>query len=426
MSESAPARARRGVIFLDAAIVLAALLTVALVVVAVRLTSTTLDRNTEWGQSIGRIESSVALSYAWGEVKRAAGAMREAEANARLAADECERLLESVDGDARAPVERLCENVRVFRGLVLAAGDRAAYDDAFASALRHTDEAEHAIAVEIADRRRVLNRIAAGLVLLVMLVFAAMAIVVARRARQLSAHNEQLRRLDRLKDTFIAAVSHELRTPLTSTIGALQTVDRTDIDLPAELREEMLTIAREQAQRLAQLVDELLFFSEVESGRLRLSPTTVDFVLLVSEAAEAALPQAKERGVAVRLVADDIPPLRGDPGRLAQLLGHLIGNAVKFTDKGGALEVHARAEDGKAVVEIVDTGMGIPVDEQPHLFERFFRSRTAVAQAIPGTGIGLSIVKAIVDAHNGRVSIESVEGVGTTVRVELPLPAPES
>lgn len=407
---------------LDAAIVLAALLTVGLLVVAVRLTSTTLDQNSEWGQAIGRVELSVALTYAWGEAQRAESAARESEANARAATAECRRLLGEVDGAARRPIGRLCADVDAFRALLPVRSEaRAAYDAAFASALRRGDEAEHAVTVAIAERRQTLNRIAAGLALLVLLVFAAMAVVVARRARQLAAHNERLRRLDRLKDTFIAAVSHELRTPLTSTIGALQTIERKDMDLGEDLRDEMLRMAREQAERLAQLVDELLFFSEVESGRLRLSLTTVDFALLVNQAAEAAVPEAAGRGVALHLVAEDIPVLRGDRGRLAQLLGHLIANAVKFTDRGGSVDVRARVEDGRAVVEIADTGVGIPADEQRHLFERFFRSRTAVARAIPGTGIGLSIVKAIVDAHNGHVSIESEEGRGTTVRVELPL-----
>jgi signal transduction histidine kinase len=417
---------------LDAAIVAAALLIVGLLVVAIRLTSTTLDRNTEWGRSIGQIERSVALAYAWGETERARGARREAEANARAAATECGRLLQAVDGSARSPLRHLCDGVRSFRELAPgrlggSANARTAYDEAFASTLRRADAADHAVAIAIADRRRTINRIAAGLVLLVVLVFAAMAVVVARRGRQLSAHNERLRRLDRLKDTFIAAVSHELRTPLTSTIGALQTIERKDMELADDVRDDMLTMAREQAERLARLVDELLFFSEVESGgQLRLSPTTVDYALLVNEAAEAALPRAKERGVALRLVADDIPPLRGDRGRLAQLLAQLIGNAIKFTDAGGSVDVRAGVEDGRAVVEVSDTGSGIPADEQRHLFERFFRSRTAVQQAVPGTGIGLSIVKAIVDAHNGRVTIESEEGRGTTVRVELPLPAQES
>lgn len=431
MSESAPAQARRGVSVLDAAIVLTALVTVALLVVAIRLTSTTIDRNAEWGQAIGRIELGVALAYAWGETRGAEGAPRALESNARAAAAECGRLLDSVDASARGRVGRLCEDVDEFRDLALArlgagSGTRESYDGAFASALRRADEAEHAVAVSIADRRTTLNRVAAGLVLLVLLVFATMAAVVALRARQLSAHNERLRRLDRLKDTFIAAVSHELRTPLTSTIGALRTIEREDMELDDDLRDGMLTMAREQAERLARLVDELLFFSEVESGHLRLSPAIVDYALLVNEAAEAALPQANERGVALRLVAEDIPPLRGDRARLSQLLVQLIGNAVKFTEAGGSVEVHARVEGDRAVVEVADTGAGIPADEQRHLFERFFRSRTAVAQAIPGTGIGLSIAKAIVDAHSGRISIESEEGAGTTVRVELPLPAPGS
>jgi signal transduction histidine kinase len=224
-----------------------------------------------------------------------------------------------------------------------------------------------------------------------------------------------------MKDTFIAAVSHELRTPLMSTIGALQTIERADVDLGEELRRELVAMARTQAERLAQLVDELLFFSEVETGRLRLSPTRVDFAALVNEAAESALPQAEARGVSLGLVAEDVPELRGDRGRIVQLLGHLIGNAIKFTPAGGSVNVFATAEDGRAVVEIEDTGTGIPADEQQHLFERFFRSTGAVEQAVPGTGIGLSIVKAIVDAHRGSVTIESEEGRGTKVRVELPL-----
>jgi len=426
VTESPPLRARRGVSLLDAAIVAAAVLSVGLLVLAVRLTSTTLDRNAAWNQAIGKIELGVALSYGWGEAPRARGSRREARANALRAADECRRLLGSVDGDPRPAVRRLCSEVETFRQLALAraAGRdvrRAAYDSAFGSTLRRADQAEHALARVIADSRRTLYRLGAGLALLVVLVFAGMAAVVARRARQLAAHNERLRRLDRMKDTFIAAVSHELRTPLTSTLGALQTIERTDIDLGEELRHEMLTMARAQAERLAQLVDELLFFSEVESGRLRLSPTTVDFAALVNEAAEAALPQADAKGVALGFVAEDVPALRGDRGRIAQLLGHLIGNAIKFTPAGGSVNVWATAEDGRAIVEIEDTGVGIPADEQRHLFERFFRSAAAVEQAIPGTGIGLSIVKAIVDAHNGVVTIESEEGRGTKVRVELPL-----
>lgn len=431
MSGAPILRTRRGVSLLDAAIVTAALLTVGLLVLAVRLTSTTLDRNAAWNQAIGTIELGVALSYAWGEAPRARGAGSEARANALRAAAACRTLLGSVDGDPRSAMRRLCSEVERFRQLALARAARredarAAYDSAFGSTLRRADEAEHALALEIAERRRMLNRLGAGLALLVLLVFAGMTAVVARRARQVAAHNERLRRLDRMKDTFIAAVSHELRTPLTSTLGALQTIERTDLDLGEEMRQQMVTMARVQAERLAQLVDELLFFSNVESGPLRLSPTTVDFAALVSDAAGNASPQAQAKGVTLGLVVEDVPSLRADRGRVAQLLAHLIENAIKFTPAGGSVTVRAAAEEGRAVVEIEDTGAGIPADEQQHLFERFFRSSEAVEKAIPGTGIGLSIVKAIVDAHNGDITIESEAHRGTKVRVELPLPAQES
>ena len=336
-----PVLRTRGVSLLDAAIVAAALLTVGLLVLAVRLTSTTLDRNAEWNQAIGAIRLGVALSYAWSEAPRARGAGPEARANALRAADACRTLLGSVDGDPRPAVRRLCSEVETFRQLALSRAAtredaRAAYDSAFGSTLRRGDEAEHALALEIADRRRTLNRLGAGLALLVLLVFGGMIAVVARRARQLAAHNERLRRLDRMKDTFIAAVSHELRTPLTSTLGALQTIERTDLGLSEEMRQQMVTMARVQAERLAQLVDELLFFSNVESGPLRLSPTTIDLAALVNEAVEKGLPQAQAKGVALGLVVEDVPPLRADRGRVAQLLSHLIENAIKFTPAGAA------------------------------------------------------------------------------------------
>jgi signal transduction histidine kinase len=180
-------------------------------------------------------------------------------------------------------------------------------------------------------------------------------------------------------------------------------------------------MARTQAERLAQLIDELLFFGQVETGQLRLSLTNVDLGGLVREAVEAALPRAEEKDVSVGLVVEHVPTLRADGGRIAQLLGQLLENAIKFTPAGGSVQVRATAATRRAVVEIEDTGIGIPDDEQLHLFERFFRSAGAVERAIPGTGIGLSIVKAIVDAHGGGVTIESEEGRGTTVRVELPL-----
>jgi signal transduction histidine kinase len=377
-------RPRRAFPLLEAVIVAAALATVGLLLLSIRLTASTLDRDASRTEQLARAQLELALG-----------------SKARAAAT-CRALV--ADGAPRAATTGFCTAI-----------GRAPLD----AALRAGDRAQRAVALETAARRRTLNRIDAGLVLLVLLVFAAVAALVSRRAGQLAAHNERLQRLDRLKDTFIAAVSHELRTPLTSTIGALKTVEARP--LPAEQRDELLRIARVQAERLARLVDELLFFSEVETGRLRLSETTLDLSALAATAVEAAQPAAGAREVAVSAAGDALE-LRGDAGRLAQLLDHLVANAVKFTPAGGSVEVRTTVAGGRAVVEVADTGVGIAAAEQDGLFDRFFRSEAAVAQAVPGTGIGLAIVKAIVDAHSGTISVRSAEGAGTTVRVELPLP----
>jgi signal transduction histidine kinase len=125
--------------------------------------------------------------------------------------------------------------------------------------------------------------------------------------------------------------------------------------------------------------------------------------------------------VSLVLLAESVPSLVGDRGRLAQVLDNLVSNALKFTPEGGTVQVRTSAHEEHVVLEVEDTGIGIPQDDQPRLFDRFFRSAVAEDQAIPGTGLGLAIVKAIVEAHSGRISISSREGVGTTFRVELPL-----
>jgi signal transduction histidine kinase len=402
---------------LDAAVVAVGLIAVAMLVLSTRLTSTTLDRNSTWTNAVASIKLDVALSRVWVEANTR-DAPRRAHANVATARAECSTLLGAVEGNRpRAAVRRLCTTLQS-----LSAFGRPSqrYDTVFDTALRRADLAQHAIALGIADRRRALNRFNAGIVLLVVVVFAGMAFVVSRRSKQLAAHNERLRRLDQLKDNVMAGVSHELRTPLTSTIGFLQTLERTDLDLDDERRRELIEIARVQAERLARLVDDLLFFAQVETGKLQLRPGPVDLAALSADAVRGAASAAEEKGVSLELRTDSVPPLHGDRARLAQLLDNLVANAVKFTPSGGHVNVRAAAVNGRALLEVSDTGVGVPVSEQPQLFDRFFRSTTAVEQAVPGVGLGLAIVKAIVDAHDGTVTLESTEAGGTTVRVELP------
>ena len=238
---------------------------------------------------------------------------------------------------------------------------------------------------------------------------------------ELGEQNERLRELDRLKDEFVALVSHELRTPLTSIRGYLELVlDGEAGDLTDDQR-EFLGIVERNAHRLLALVGDLLFLAQVEAGKLSLELGAVDLSSLAAETVETARPLAEEKGVTLTLASGPLPLLAGDRIRLAQLLDNLVSNGVKFTPSGGRVDVRVRGERGRAVIEVRDTGMGVPPGEQDHLFERFFRASKATEQAIPGTGLGLAISKAIVHAHGGRITVASEEGKGSTFRVDLPI-----
>jgi PAS domain S-box-containing protein len=228
-----------------------------------------------------------------------------------------------------------------------------------------------------------------------------------------------------LKDQFFALVSHELRTPLTSIIGYLELVLEDDEDL-ADAHRRFLGVVDRNARRLLRLVGDLLFVAHVEAGRLALEVGEVDLPTLTREAVEAARPHAEAKDLVLDATADALPPMAGDRDRLAQVLDNLVSNAVKFTPAGGSVNVRLAAYEDEAMIEVRDSGVGIPAAEQERLFERFYRASTATERAIPGVGLGLTIAKAIVEAHGGELDFDSVEGAGTTFRVRLPLTPPPS
>jgi two-component system, sensor histidine kinase and response regulator len=243
--------------------------------------------------------------------------------------------------------------------------------------------------------------------------------MLARQASELSAQNERLRELDRLKDEFIAAVSHELRTPLTSIIGYIELLEEEGADGPDIGR--FTEVIGRNAEQLLRLVGDLLFLSRMRSGKLTLELQGIDLGEIAAEAVAEVRPDAQLKQIDVVLSAAPVPLFAADPGRIGQLLGSLLSNAVKFTGAGGRVEVRTGVAGDQAVLTVADTGMGIPAAELDRIFERFYRTAAATRQVIPGTGLGLAIASAIADAHNGAITVESTEGRGSTFTVRLPL-----
>jgi signal transduction histidine kinase len=228
---------------------------------------------------------------------------------------------------------------------------------------------------------------------------------------------------DRVKEEFFALVSHELRTPLSSIVGYVEVLreETEEQPLSPEERERFLEIVNRNARRLLRLVGDLLFVARLEAGKLDLHRSDVDLSEAARDSVETARPQAERAGLNLRGDIADGLHMHGDPDRLGQVMDNLLSNALKFTPEGGDVGLRLSSNDGRARIEVWDTGVGIPEAEQPRLFERFFRASSATDAAVPGVGLGLSISKAIVESHGGALSFASTESRGTTFRVELPL-----
>jgi PAS domain S-box-containing protein len=231
--------------------------------------------------------------------------------------------------------------------------------------------------------------------------------------------------LEEMKSQFIATVSHDLRTPLASIMGFSETLMEGSPGPLTETQEEFLGIIFESSQRQLALVNDLLDVSKLEAGRLQLEMETVHLPELIWGVVEGIRPLADKKGVTLKMdVNDGLPRTEGDPRRLERVLSNLLSNAVKFTPEGGNVEVAAWQDDGQLKIRVSDTGVGIPPEDLPNLFQPFHRGRNVTKKAIEGTGLGLTIVKALVEAHKGTVEVESELDKGTTFRLTLPLCEP--
>jgi signal transduction histidine kinase len=238
------------------------------------------------------------------------------------------------------------------------------------------------------------------------------------RAELLRRENTRLVELDQMKEEFVASVSHELRTPLTSIRGYLELVLE---DNPTPDQADYLRIIERNADRLLDLINDLLDVAQAENGHLVLNREPVDLASIVADAVAGQQPTASARQIELGLdVAEPEIGVRADRKRIGQVVDNLLSNALKFTPDGGSVGVRLAQHNGHLRLDVSDTGIGIPAAEQERLFERFFRTAAASGQAFQGTGLGLAISKAIVEAHGGEIAVASAEGVGTTFSVLLP------
>ena len=233
----------------------------------------------------------------------------------------------------------------------------------------------------------------------------------------------ELRRLERVRQDFVANVSHEFKTPLTAIQGFAETLLAGALDDPKNNR-RFLGIIREHADRLARLTDDLLKLARIEAGKLELDFYPVGVTELVERCAETALLKASRKQIALQIeIPAGLTAVRGDAGLLGEVLQNLLDNAIQYTPEGGRICVTAMLLGREAVISVSDTGIGIPLADQERIFERFYRVDAARSREAGGTGLGLSIARHIVEAHGGRIKVDSEVGVGSTFSFSIPLAA---
>jgi signal transduction histidine kinase len=261
----------------------------------------------------------------------------------------------------------------------------------------------------------------------------------AEKNEALKTSYDELKQIDQLKSTFLATVSHELRTPLTSIIGYTEMLQGGAAGALNDGQSEFLKTIRAKADQLLGLISSLLDLGRLEARNLKLLNEAVDPRTLLSDIGSTIVPNANRRNVALEIrVASDVPKIWGDPVRLRQILLNLAENALKFTDAGGEVELRAEAGElgaetssglGTAlfatskpavILTVRDTGIGIPQDKLERIFDAFYQIDAGTTRAHGGAGLGLSIVKQLVDGHGGRIEVTSAIGEGTTFAVTLP------
>jgi len=236
--------------------------------------------------------------------------------------------------------------------------------------------------------------------------------------------NHMITRLDEAfqhNRRFMADASHEMRTPLTVLRGELESL-LNQRELSVEVCESLESIL-EEVQRLTMIVESLFALARLDAGEGQAKWAEVDLSRLASSTAEQMCLLAADKQIQMNCEAPEPVPVQGDRARLKQIVVNLLDNAIKYTPPGGNVTLKVATAQNKALLEVIDSGIGIPPSEQKHVFERFFRVDKARSREMGGAGLGLAIVKSICTAHGGQVDLESIEGSGSRFRIELPLAA---
>jgi two-component system, OmpR family, phosphate regulon sensor histidine kinase PhoR len=227
-----------------------------------------------------------------------------------------------------------------------------------------------------------------------------------------------LKELDRIKSDFVNTVSHDLRSPLTAILGYVELIARAG---PInDQQREFIRRVQFSVNNITALINDLLDLGRIEAG-FDAMKEIVPLPAIVRYAAEGLRNRIEEKSLGLTLDLDEsVPSILGNPVRLRQMIANLLGNAVKYTPHRGKIEVRCRFEEGQIIMQVKDNGQGIPLADQPYIFDKFYRASN-IPPDMPGTGLGLAIVRSIVENHQGRIWVDSTVGVGTTFTVVLPV-----
>jgi signal transduction histidine kinase len=244
---------------------------------------------------------------------------------------------------------------------------------------------------------------------------------VEERTAELQKALERLSELSQLKANFVSNISHELRTPLTHIKGYIELLVTESLGSITDEQRHALQVSQQSTGRLEALIEDLILFSLASRGELSIMHEDVDLRRLVNLSMKAYASKAEERGVSLNVIIDEnVPPVQADPQKIAWVLNQLLDNGIKFTPSGGRVVVNVKPEgENLVIVSVSDTGIGIPSNQVNDIFEPFHQLDGSSTRRYGGTGLGLSLVRQIVEAHGSMIEVQSIEGRGSTFKFPL-------